>query len=95
MTRITALLAGLALSLTALAGDPQYLLGVKGLACPFCAYGIEKHLYRIEGVDEVEVDIESGRVRVSMTEGASLSRERAEKAVDKAGFTLHSFGIHE
>lgn len=91
MIRITTLLAGLALSLAALAGGPQYALGVKGLACPFCAYGIEKQLNQIDGVDAVEVDVETGRVLVTMEEGASLSRERAGQAVNDAGFTLGSF----
>lgn len=94
-TRFTILLAGLTLSLAALAGSPQYALGVNGLACPFCAYGIEKHLQKVEGVDAVEVDIKSGRVLVTMQENTSLTRERAENAIDRAGFTLESFEVIE
>lgn len=85
------LTVGLALSLAALAGSPRYALGVKGLACPFCAYGIEKHLRKLEGVEAVEVDVAGGRVLVTMDGDADLTRERAEQAVDRAGFTLAAF----
>lgn len=91
MKRLTALFAGLLLSSAALAVGPQYALEVKGLACPFCAYGVEKRLNKLTGVEEVEVDVAGGRVVVTMKEGATLTREKASKAVDEAGFSLASF----
>ncbi len=42
---------------TALAAPPAYKLRVDGLACPFCAYGIEKQLSKLEGVERIDVDI--------------------------------------
>ncbi len=75
--------------------DSTYSLGVDGLACPFCAYGIEKKLSEIDGVEETEVDIRSGQVIVTMTEGASLSEDRARQAVNDAGFTLRAFAQSE
>jgi mercuric ion binding protein len=86
------LAAGLAVSLAAVAGSPRYALDVKGLACPFCAYGIEKHLRNLEGVETVEVDVAGGRVLVTMTGDGELMRERAEQAVDRAG---HAGGFRE
>jgi len=68
-----------------------FALEVAGLACPFCAYGIEKRLGKLEGVDDVEVDIADARVLVTMQPGASLTRKRAARAVDRAGFTLRGF----
>ena len=76
----------------AVAGENAiYAIGVDGLACPFCAYGIEKQLSRIAGVETVLTDIESGTVAVTMAEGAALEEAAAAKAVDDAGFTLRSF----
>ncbi len=46
----------------ALAEPPTYKLGVDGLACPFCAYGIEKQLSKLEDVERIDVDIEKGAV---------------------------------
>ena len=76
----------------ALAGEKAaYAIGVDGLACPFCAYGIEKGLGRIEGVEDVTTDIASGTVTVTMAEGATLKEDAARKAVEAAGFELRSF----
>jgi len=76
---------------TAFAAGPSYELEVNGLACPFCAYGIEKQLNRIEGVEALVTDIEAGAVRVTMQDGHILTEFRAREAVDKAGFTLGGF----
>lgn len=89
--QLVLLAAALVFSLSASAGGLQYALGVKGLACPFCAYGIEKHLNGLEGVETVAVNVADGRVLVTMAGDAELSREKAEQAVDRAGFTLDDF----
>ena len=68
-----------------------YEIGVDGLSCPFCAYGIEKQLGRIDGVATLETDIASGTVVVTMTDGAILEESRAREAVEAAGFTLRGF----
>ncbi len=77
-------------SVTAWAGEIR-TLRVDGLACPFCAYGIEKQLRAIRGVKNVTVSVKSGTVKVIMNDGAKLTRARANQAVKNAGFTLRSF----
>ncbi len=72
-------------------GAKVYSVGVDGLACPFCAYGIEKELGSVEGVDKVDVDIRRGVVIVTMTAGATLDGDTARQAVENAGFDLRSF----
>ena len=78
-------------SFAAQAKPMTYELTVDGLACPFCAYGIEKKLGAIDGVTGIEVDINKGVVRVTMAEGAKLQEPAARKAVKSAGFTLRRF----
>lgn len=73
------------------AAGTVYWLGVDGLACPFCAYGIEKRLTALEGVERVEVDIQEGRVAVTLREGARLTEGQARRAVAEAGFSLRRF----
>lgn len=73
------------------AGENAYVLQVDGLACPFCSYGIEKQVSSMEGVADVAVDIEKGRVVVTMQPSASLEEKQARQAVRDAGFTLRSF----
>jgi mercuric ion binding protein len=92
MLRVIA--AGAVFALVAMhaqAKPPVYALAVDGLACPFCAYGIEKKLKAINGVVGLEVDIAKGVVRVTMAEGAKLDEAAARKAVEAAGFTLRRF----
>ena len=60
---------------------------VEGLACPFCVFGIEKRLKKVDGVGGVEVDIKSGEVSLSATEGESIAVAAIPGAVEKAGFT--------
>ena len=78
-------------AVTADAAGPAYKVHVAGLACPFCAYGVEKSLGAIEGVKHVETNIKDGVVVVAMAEGQTLDRAMAEKAVENAGFTLVDF----
>ena len=85
------ILLGLTWSVMALAAGTQYQLGVDGLACPFCAYGVEKKLSSIEGVEDIEVDIEKGQVIVTMTDDSPLTETLAGEKVEQAGFTLRSF----
>lgn len=73
------------------AADEVYRLKVAGLACPFCAYGIEKELAGLDGVAGVETEIEQGAVIVTTRDDARLDREMARAAVRAAGFTLDGF----
>ncbi|MDC0662341.1 heavy-metal-associated domain-containing protein [Marinobacter sp. SS21] len=86
-------LAALAFSVVALAVDNHYILGVDGLACPFCAFGVEKRLTKVEGVTGIEVEVADGVVRVTLQEGKTLTEEQARQAVAEAGFTLRSFSV--
>ncbi len=60
---------------------------VKGLSCPFCAYGIEKKINKIEGVKEVRVDIKKGSVIIIYKDSKFFTRESLNKALRDAGFT--------
>ncbi len=81
----------LLLPLVAFAGPTQYQLRVDGLACPFCAYGIEKELHRTDGVESIDIDINAGVVTVTMAEGGTMTEAQASRIVKDAGFTLGGF----
>ena len=81
----------LLLSFGTLAAPTQYELSVDGLACPFCAYGIEKKLNATDGVENIFIDINAGTVTVTMAESASMSEDTAKQIVKDAGFTLAGF----
>ncbi len=81
----------LLISAAAVAGPKAYQVSVSGLSCPFCAYGIEKKLHQIKGVERLTTDVRSGTITVVMAEGATLDEATAKRAVQAAGFTLEGF----
>lgn len=72
------------------ASGTQYDLRIDGLACPFCAYGIEKKLIKTEGVTSVTFDLVKGLVIVTVQEGIILTELQLKQWVHDAGFTLRS-----
>jgi copper chaperone CopZ len=88
---ILAVLASAWIATAAFAAGPSYRIDVAGLACPFCAYGIEKKLNSIKGVERIETNIKEGTVIVIMKDGATLDKATAGQAVKDAGFTLNGF----
>ncbi len=89
--RIAVFALVLVLPVTAFAAKKQYRLEVDGLACPFCAYGIEKKLTQTKGLESIDIDINAGTVTVTMAKGASLSKAQASQIVKDSGFRLRTF----
>lgn len=71
---------------------PDAILYVKGLACPYCAYGLEKKLKQLSMVREIEVQMDEGRVLVAFEEAQHPEPAAFEalvaRVVKEAGFTL-------
>ncbi len=65
----------------------QVQIKVDGLSCPFCAYGLEKKLKGIDGVNEIKIDIDQGLATLNVSEDKSVSEDEIRKAVKQAGFT--------
>lgn len=72
-----------------LAAEPAiYHVHVNGLACPFCAYGLEKSFSRIDGVDSVSVNLKAGLIEISVKNDATLDETIVRERVEDAGFSL-------
>lgn len=61
---------------------------VKGMQCNHCKASVEKTLGGIEGIDQVHVDLESGKVEYQET--APVELETLRKAIAKIGFEVVS-----
>jgi len=59
---------------------------VDGLACPFCAYGLEKKLKEVDGVAKVQINVDKGLAALDNKEGKSIAVEKLEPVVADAGF---------
>lgn len=68
-------------------GAKQAVVTVKGMQCPFCAYGIKKHLAKIAGVKKVDVDLAKHQAIVQFAPDAKPTDQQIQQAVKDAGFT--------
>ena len=71
-------------------GLTRLVVQVDGLACPFCAYGVEKKLKTLPNVDKVEVELKSGKVTVTFRRPSDVRVARVQKLVRDAGFSPRS-----
>lgn len=65
----------------------QIKVKVDGLSCPFCAFGLEKYLKKIEGTKKVTIYVDEGKAILRLKEDAPLDTHSVSKAVKKGGFT--------
>ncbi len=71
-------------------GDPppsHVYIQVKGLACPFCVQGLEKHLKKLEAVEGVSTSLKKGEVVLHLKPEKTVEEKELRLAVKKAGFT--------
>ena len=59
---------------------------VQGMTCDHCAAAVTEEVGKLEGVQDVDVDIASGTVTVSSA--APLARDAVREAVTEAGYQL-------
>ena len=72
---------------TSLAQSDEVKVRVDGLSCPFCAYGLEKKLNDLVGVDSIYIDFEEGLVVMQVTDSENISEEEIRVKIEEAGFT--------
>jgi len=72
---------------TTLAQSSEVKVRVDGLSCPFCAYGLEKKLNDLDGVESIIIDFEEGLVVLQVTDSENISEEEIRTKIEKAGFT--------
>ena len=65
--------------------EQVYHIGIHGLTCPFCVYGAEKQLHKLDGVNEIESHLEQGLIVVKMHDGKTLENLRLKKPLKSRG----------
>ena len=61
---------------------------VHGMGCPQCAYNVDLQLLKVPGVEDVKVDMSSGKVTAKLSPDNPPTREQLARAIDQTGFTL-------
>lgn len=77
------------------AQDKEVKIRVDGLSCPFCAYGLEKKLNDIEGVENIHIDFEKGLVTLNIVGSQKISENEIKSKVKEAGFTPKKIEISD
>lgn len=68
--------------------DHVYIkMEVKGMACPYCAFGMEKALKKVSGVDDVKIQLKEGLAYISTVKKQEPLKESLALIVTNAGFT--------
>ena len=86
MKILTVLLFILSLSVPARAGEIE--MEVHGMACSFCAYGLEKKIKKLDGVESITIDVQTGKANVQTKEGTEIAPETLEKIAKDSGLEL-------
>lgn len=66
----------------------QIEVTILGMSCPFCAYGVEQKLKRLDGVEELDVVLETGVATLTLRDDADAPNEEIIEAVKDAGFEV-------
>lgn len=59
---------------------------VTGMTCDHCVHAVTEEVSALDGVEDVAVDLDSGRLTV--TSAAEIPYARVAAAVDEAGYAL-------
>ncbi len=61
---------------------------IKGMACPYCAFGMEKELKKVAGVDNVDIELKKGMAYISTPASQRPIKKNLESIITNAGFTV-------
>ncbi len=75
------------------AAGKHYEMRVDGLACPYCAYGIEKKFKAMKGVEKIDVDLDKGLVTVETDDQTVFTDQQMKKFFKDSGFTFRHMKI--
>ena len=66
----------------------QKVLKVEGMVCAFCVQGIEIHLKKLSGIDQIKVNLEEGEVKLQVKSNQEPSSPDLCEAIKRAGYKV-------
>jgi len=90
LTTIAMMLALTLVSVAFGATGKRVTVHVKGMACPFCAYNIEKRIKTLDAVPDnpnYEASVDKGQVSFDWKADAAVDKAAIREQIEKAGFT--------
>ncbi len=65
----------------------EFLITVKGMTCEHCKKAVHDALMALESVEEAQVDLSTGNVRITTANGRP-SDEELHEAIEEAGYEI-------
>lgn len=65
----------------------QITLDVKGMTCGHCEKAVNGALTDLDGIDKVEVNLETGKVDVSY-DAAKVDHDKMKEAIEEQGYDV-------
>jgi len=93
---IAAAAAAAMISTSAAAQVDTVTLHMRGLACPFCVYNVEKQVKKLDGLNvgaPIQSELDQGLISFQWRSGEAFSPRSIRKAAEKSGFTLRTIGV--
>lgn len=79
----------------AFSAEAHYKIRADGLACSYCAYGIEKKFMKMAGVRHIDIDLKKGLVLVTGDESLVLKDPQLKTLFNDSGFTFRKIVDHK
>jgi len=86
------------MTVPALAGEKRVAVHVKGLACPFCTYNLEKRIKTLDGVPDKpnwQASVEKGTASFDWKADVPFDEDAVREQIRKAGFTPGKVEVRE
>ena len=64
------------------------ILKVKGMSCQHCVMSVTEALNQLDGIQNIQVDLQKGEVRFDNTK--AVASDRIEKTIEEAGYQVVS-----
>ena len=68
------------------AADRTVIVSVPGIPGPYCAYGVEKRLYELDGVHRVVPVWEKEQIRILIKDGETVTSEQIRAAFERSEY---------
>lgn len=68
--------------------EDKVVVSVNGLVCDFCARALEKTFGKRDEVAGIDVDLDNGKVSISMKKGMTISDEELTKLITDSGYNV-------
>ena len=68
------------------AEEKEFIVSVPGIPGPYCAYGVEKRLFELDGVQRVDLLWKEEKIRVLIADGKVVTSDQIIMAVEKSDY---------